>query len=479
MIYKKICECCGKEFETNRPYQKYCLNDHYLPCPICGKLVLKTDRDFTKPPQCCSTECSHKLRQQHMKPRKCIFCGKEFYPKSGVALVCDDEHYKPCEICGKLIPQIIGDDKSTCSDECQKEKMRRFYMNKYGVDHPMKSKKVQENHKKAMMEKYGVESPLQNKDILAKQQISAYKTNMEHSGVPYACMTPQCMNAQGKILSHRNFEFADKLDNLSIPYIFEKRLGNYSYDICIENQKIVIELDPTYTHNIHGNHWGNGILKNYHLNKTNIAKENGYRCIHIFDWDNENEIIDIIKPKNIMYAKDFDIWKINNEVGNKFLIQNHLQGKCKGATLMLGLVKNNELYELMTFGNPRYNKNYDVELLRLCTLKGISIIGGASKLFKFATRSYMLNNIISYCDLSKFTGNVYEKMGMTHLKDTPPQEIWSKGSKRITANLLRQRGFDQLFHTSYGKGTDNEKLMLDDGWLPVPDCGQSIYEYRK
>ena len=49
----------------------------------------------------------------------------------------------------------------------------------------------------------------------------------------------------------------------------------------------------------------------------------------------------------------------------------------------------------------------------------------------------------------------------------------------ITDNLLRQRGFDQLFHTSYGKGTSNEELMIARGYLPIYDCGQGVYIWRK
>ena len=129
----------------------------------------------------------------------------------------------------------------------------------------------------------------------------------------------------------------------------------------------------------------------------------------------------------------------------------------------------------MTFGKSRYSKQHHVELLRLCTLSGYRVIGGASKLFKFATQNYGLSNIISYCDLSKFTGDVYTKIGMTKLRQTPPNKHWSKGNQHITDNLLRQRGFDQLFNTNYGKGTSNEELMLEHGWLPVYDCGQSVY----
>ena len=132
----------------------------------------------------------------------------------------------------------------------------------------------------------------------------------------------------------------------------------------------------------------------------------------------------------------------------------------------------------MTFGKPRYDKHHSVELLRLCTKPGYTVAGGASRLFKFATENYGLSDIISYCDLSKFSGDIYETIGMHLIRTTPPQEIWSRGNQKITANLLRQRGYDQLFKTNYGKGTSNEQLMIENGWLPVYDCGQLVYEFK-
>lgn len=155
----------------------------------------------------------------------------------------------------------------------------------------------------------------------------------------------------------------------------------------------------------------------------------------------------------------------------------HIQGTCKGQLLYLGLVYEGELIQIMTFGKSRFNKNYDTELLRMCNKFGVSVIGGASKLFHHVVETYELSNMISYCDKSKFLGTVYEHMGMELKNITPPQEIWSKNNQHITANLLRNRGYDQLFGTDYGKGSSNDELMLSAGWLPVFDCGQKVYVF--
>ena len=481
MKYKKICPICKSEFETNSPQKIYCNNAHYLPCPVCGKLVEKKDNDFSRPPRCCSSKCTHELRKRSLPKRKCIFCGKEFTPKSGVGLVCDSDHFQDCEICGKKIPLTIktkDDNITTCSRKCTEEKVRRNNLKKYGVEHPMQNHEVQQRFHETMKQKYGVKHALQYQPFSEKQQKSAFQTSMEHNGVPYACLLPQCMEAQGRLVSNVNRKVGDKLKDIGMRYAFEKRIDRYSYDICVEEIKTVLEIDPTYTHSTMYNHWNQNRDEYYHRNESLCAAQHGYRCIHIFDWDDVDKILQMLHPKERIYARKCKVYKLRKEIVEDFLNKYHLQGSCRGQLLCLGLVYEGDLVQVMTFGRSRYDKHYAIELLRLCTRSGLTVVGGASKLFSYATSEYGLNDIISYCDLSKFTGEVYEEIGMKKIRITPPQEIWSRGSDKITANLLRARGYDQLFKTNFGKGTSNEDLMIENGWLPVYDCGQAVYEFR-
>lgn len=474
----KICKACGKEFETNKPNALYCKRPHFRPCPICGKSVQMIDNDFSRPPKCCSTECAAKLRKNKFKPRKCEICGETFIPTSGVQKVCGKKHYRNCVICGKpILWEHLNDTKVTCSQECLTIYMRHQYQEKYGVSHPMMLSEVKQKFKHTMIERYGVESPLQSKYIMDKNK----HTNIARYGTPYACNLPQCKESDKnyQVVSNVNKKFANRLNDSGIPYKLEFRINGYSYDICLPEFHILIEIDPTFTHTSMPTHFRkNGLDKYYHINKTSVAIQNGYRCIHVFDWDDWNTIIDMFKPKKKIYARNCRIIKLNEFTTDDFLMKYHLQGTCKGQTLSLGLLYENELVEIMTFGRPRYSKRHDIELLRLCSKYDVTVIGGASKLFQYAVDLYDLTNIISYCDAAKFDGKVYEQLEMKKIRTTPPQEVWSKDDRRITANLLRQRGYDQLFHTNYGKGTSNEQLMLENGWLPVYDCGQYVYEYR-
>lgn len=478
MKFTKICKCCGKEFETNSPQKLYCNREHWLPCPICGKLVKKPDRDFTRPTRCCSNECTHKLRMKSLPKHTCILCGKEFIPKSGVGLICPNTHYRKCAVCGKeFVVDLHNKDTMTCSDECQWKKARQTCIEKYGVDHPMKSEIGQKNFHAAMEKKYGHKHALQVERLREK----AMNTNIEQYGSPYFCITQECIDKQTEksgIISKTNLHFAEYLDNANIPYKMERRIEAKSFDFELLEKNIVIEINPSFTHSIIDTRYG-GVDKNYHLEKSKLANLYGYRCIHVWQWDNWHRIMSLISDKKHIYARNCKLFKIYPKIANQFLDDNHLQGACRGQLICFGLLYDNELVEVMTFGKPRYDKKYDVELLRLCTRSDIQVIGGASKLFKFAMQYIDPESVISYCDISKFNGEVYDKIGMKLVRQTPPQEIWSKGKDYITANLLRQKGYDQLFKANYGKGTSNEQLMLDHGWLPVYDCGQAVYEWRK
>lgn len=449
--------------------------------------VINKSRDIKLLEHCILTD--KPIQKSKSKIRICEFCGKEFIPQSNRQRYCKGPHVRQCPVCGKdYVEDNVENLKRppvACCYECRKVRREQTSLELYGRKDAGNSKQAREKARETCRRKYGYESPLESPEIQSKTK----KTLIEKYGVDnirklqtrtrqesYSNKNEDIVsNTESSELKHH---VVRKLEQAKIPYELEIRIENRSYDICISDQHVLIEIDPTYTNNSFGNHWDeNGLDKYYHRDKSVIAEEHGYRCIHVFDWDDMDKIIESLCVKQNLYARKCSIYKIKNDVCDDFLSKYHFQGTCRGQLLCLGLVHQGELVQVMTFGKARYSKKHDVELLRLCTKPKYRVIGGASKLFKFATEYYGLHNIISYCDRSKFSGQVYENLGMALVRKTPPQEIWSNGDHKITANLLRQRGFDQLFHTQYGKGTSNEELMLEHGWLPVYDCGQNVYEY--
>ena len=398
-----------------------------------------------------------------------------------------------------------GTKAAICSETVQ-TKIKNNNLKKYGVEYAIAASEVKDKIKQTNLERYGFEYLFQNKELRKEMEIKRKQTNLkkyntEHIsqvpefkeksietclkkyGVPYNCLTDQCMNTNNTI-SKINLRFKAKLDELGIKNELEFRLENKSYDIKCDN--VLIEINPTFTHNSSKVEW-KGKFKiepkeeGYHQEKTIVANKNGYRCIHIWDWDDEDKLLEMLKEKKTLYARNLIIGKVSKKDTTSFLEKYHLQNSCNGQEIRLGLYKNSELIEIMTFGKPRYNKHYEWELLRLCTKSEYKVVGGAEKLFKYFIKQYNPKSIISYCDNSKFSGNVYLKLGMKLKTFGQPSKHWFNifTFRHITDNLLRQRGYSQLHKdTIHQKGESNELLMLENGYLEMYDCGQSTYTWK-
>lgn len=307
---------------------------------------------------------------------------------------------------------------------------------------------------------------------LIKQQ----ETMLEKYGVACPLNLDYLSNHRKKKNSGPNEAFSKLLDRNNILYSREFCLGVKSYDFKIDN--VLIEINPTITHNTHFIPYGDyvGLKDDYHYNKSKLAEENNYKCIHIWDWDDIDKVIKLLKPRETIYARNCIIREVSIYDAKTYLAANHLQGYAKDS-IRIGLYYKDRLVSLMTFDKPRYNSNYEYELIRYVSTH--NVLGGAEKLFKYFVTKYSPESIISYCDKSKFQGKIYNQLGFI-LKGISLGKHWynMKTGKHITDNLLRQRGFDQLLGKEYGcfgKGTSNEELMLKHDFLPVVDAGQETF----
>lgn len=429
--FRKLCDKCHEEFmKETKEYQ----------CKDCGKTLIAsrstTDGGFLVRDFC--QECYEKRYPRKYNP-----------PKFKLRI---------CECCKRTYRQYPNSDGSFTEN--------KKYCPDCSFDNPI----IKARHSTTAMKKYGVK---------------------------WSCLSQTCQDAREQVSpssSKINQKFADLLDKHNIKYeqeyLIEQNGYRRHYDFYIPSKDCLIEVNPTYTHNAIGNAFSGydsspkkkEYRRWYHLNRTQDIDK---RLIHVWDWDNWDLIINMIKPKTTFYAKQLKLGEVTEAVAKTFLNNYHLQGNCRNKDVKIGLYdSNNNLIQIMVFGKPRYNKQYEWELLRLCTQSDYIVVGGANKIFKYFVNNYNPKSVLSYCDYSKFNGDVYEKLGFKFYKLTYPSKIWSKGQNHITDNLLRQRGFDQLVGSKldppeiYGKGTDNEQLMLEHGWLPVFDCGQKVYIWK-
>lgn len=333
----------------------------------------------------------------------------------------------------------------------------------------------------SLLSKYGVKNPAQMSSSKLKIKTAIAKTCRERYGVDYATLLPQTRYHGGfSANSGPNIKFAELLRLNNIEFEQEFVIERYSYDFKVGN--ILIEVNPTATHNSTWSPFGEKFIKSrtYHFDKCQFAKKNGYRCVCIWDWDDVNKVLNLLKLREKLYARKCVIKEVDSRTAKEFIVKYHLQNYTK-SQINIGLFYNDELVSIMTFGKSRYNKKYNYELLRYCS--SAYIIGGAEKLFNYFINKYNPLSVISYCDLSKFAGDVYKKLGFT-LKDITIGKHWynTKTKKHITNNLLLARGFDQLLGNEYGffgKGTSNEELMRRFNFVEIYDAGQATYVYEE
>lgn len=256
-------------------------------------------------------------------------------------------------------------------------------------------------------------------------------------------------------------------------------------DIYIPEKHLAIEFNGSYWHSTEK------VEPKYHQNKTIACAKKGIQLIHIFEYewndiDKQIKLLELIKsklitPDTILYARNTELRQVSDSEAEVFLSKYHLQGNAP-ATIKLGLYNDEELVSILTFGVPRFNNNYTYEVIRYCNKFGIGIVGGIEKLYKYFIDTYSPESVITYSDISKFTGNVYSKIGFKPIQPssiTEPGYVWINEE----TNLVMQRYQTQkqkLLKSGLGTEEQTEKeIMLNNGFLQVYNCGNIKMEWLR
>lgn len=273
-------------------------------------------------------------------------------------------------------------------------------------------------------------------------------------------------------ISSYEIKIRQLLESLNIQFETNKRniIPPYELDIYIPDHNLAIEINGSYWHSIENKD------KYYHLKKTEECKKLGINLIHLFDFEIDNKfdiICSIIKThlhlNKKVYARKCIVKEISSSEYRSFLSENHIQGPINSKYKM-GLFYENNLISVIGFSKARYNKKYSFELDRFCNKKEYTVIGGASKLFKY----FISNNqgsIITYSQKRLFTGNLYTKLGFIHSHDSNIGYFWSNGNDRIS-RLNTQKH-------KLSKSMTEKEFMNSKGYHQIFDCGNSVFLYNE
>lgn len=152
------------------------------------------------------------------------------------------------------------------------------------------------------------------------------QTCLEKYGVEHTLLLDKCKENARPYRSGPNLRFQSLLESKGLieekDFKIEFRVGRRLFDFKVGNY--LIEIDPWATHNVTWNKYFHinyePIGPEYHREKTLFALENGYTCIHVFDWMDKKQIIEDVLNNRIKLKDRGEIskhlfnYKTNKEV---------------------------------------------------------------------------------------------------------------------------------------------------------------------
>lgn len=269
IIKAKICRLCGESFIPSSSRQVDCGRPIQKTCVICGKTFesrcgLRWDRN-TCPDSECEKIYQHQKSVEGYKDveKQCVLCGKMFTPRNNTQQICDDTHYRNCEVCGKSFElnhikgRNIKDLPRTCSKECcnilrfrkgnpganpvSRAKMKATIQAKYGADHPMQSPEIQAKVDTTMQERYGAKRFTQTSEYIDK----AIATNQDKYGANWPMQSTEIQQKAADTL-YDNYGVTNPMQSEELKkWASESYKERTGYGSPLQNPKVKAKVKQT------------------------------------------------------------------------------------------------------------------------------------------------------------------------------------------------------------------------------------------
>ena len=427
--------------------------------------------------------------------------------------------------------------QSTFSDEAKKkeivEKRMKTSQERYGVPFYMQTQEGKDKVSKSVFDRFGVDHITKTKDW--KQSVISDPSKVEYliefDSNPaqfiskYFNTKPALMDIANLIgvsgteavslrihrdglenevnyvysqMEHDVYIYLKSLNpNIRIERNTHKIITPYELDIYLPEYNLAIECNPISTHNSTINTWDESAQPThykYHQMKTNLCEAKGIFLFHIFgyEWTYHPEIIKSmlrnllnLNTKRI-YGRETYVKEIDSKTANEFLGKNHRQGKAN-SSVRLGLFYQSDLVSVMTFGKMRNTIGIDStdlsncwELVRFCNKLSISVIGGASKLFKYFIKVHNPEQVRSFSDRAHTKGTLYQILGFQEIRRSDPGYLWvnlstEKAFHRYNAQKQNIKMF--LKDDSIDLSKSEREIMIEHNFVQLFDSGTITWEW--
>lgn len=363
------------------------------------------------------------------------------------------------------------------------EKQKEANLKKYGVEYyyqteefKSKSKNTKtkkysdpyynniEKNKNTCMERYGVESLFDDNSF----QIKLRESRLEKYKDGVITFFGSKSKAELDILNFLN----------STGHIFKSdrhTLGDGTeIDAYCEDLKLGVEYCGLYWHS---ERWKDN---NYHYKKYLLAKTKGIHLITIFEdeWKYREEQVKqyllaqlgIFKER--IYARNCIVEECEKDYD--FFNRNHIQGAPSSILRCFQIRNTKNILGKVSFSRHHRINNIMV-LNRLAFENSIQVVGGASKLIKFALKS-INQNIITWSDNRWSTGEIYLKCGFKKDSDLSPDYSYvlnDNTSKRKSKQVSKKKNLN------IPDDVTEHQWHLDRGIYRIYDCGKQRFIYHK
>lgn len=271
----------------------------------------------------------------------------------------------------------------------------------------------------------------------------------------------------GKKISSQEKEVADFVESLGFSIKRNIRTlfagSRKEADIFIPAKNLIIEYD--------GNVWHSKRFATDPfnvLNKTRLAEENGYECMHIRSdqWNKQKDLVkSLIKSRLGMFEHRIGARQtVKRSIGEasykKLADENHLQGY-RPAKYRKGLFYKDILVACISYDDAG-------ELIRYVVKNGWQIQGALPKLIKGENITY------SFCDLTFFSGKSYPKAGFKLDYITKPNYRYVNGTYTVSRNSMMKHKLEKQLDT-FDPALTEEENCANNGWYKLYDCGNAKF----
>ena len=459
---------------------KYLGDRHWLCRCSCGREIVKHTQSLTRDG---GSHCEHKeLRHQD-------FTGMTFDEWTVLRKLDDGKYWCRCS-CGTeraVDARYLRDGRSK-SCGCKKQKHTEITFNeKYGT------KFAAQIHSDRTLEQITIVESKENLERFLRENYTSPPTTYE--------LVQELGITRHMVLLYIHKYGLEKLVNLNpdktsgyegetakiFPGGLQRDrtiLNGRELDVYYPDKQLAIEFNGDFWHSTR-------VIsdKRYHQAKTLACLEKSIRLIHIFEYEwlndeKKQKIISLLdKELNpntnlVIHARKCVVKDIEPSVALDFCNKYHLQNGIK-TPINIGIFHNNDLVGVMTIAKPRFDTSFEFELIRVAFKAKTVVVGGLQRMFHYFVKGFNPQSIVSYCDLAKFNGSGYKKLGFVVDKITEPNYIWRDlhNDQNIVSRYNSQK--HKLIANGIGKEEETEdEIMSRLGYIKIYDSGNLKFIWR-